>query len=832
MTASLFSTQGPERLIRLCERLGYVEELRSQPYTVLTRTGVVPVDVACFGVPEPKDTSTATILASQVTDELPEMLLRESARALAAPIAMLDDLGLVRLWRIAPRESEDELLEDDLSEDGLAEKSRLLDALAPESLVAHKRGLSGQLALFDRDVALLANARANAGQVLAGRIEQAMASLWPHVDQQPSGREAEQIARTVVQALALLVVRDKMTADRSFDTALAVLQERWSDSVVGLTRPTHRRQVQRAAAVIGDGVRFDGLDATILGDVYEGTFLHKQTRQRLGAYYTPPAVARRMLQAVPVEDFPPEERSALDLTCGSGTLLLATWNRFADAFVPSSNGDQVPELVPGRLTGYDHDRFAVELARLALIIHDAPRRPSCRVARRNALRPRRSGEAQHSLLVGNPPWGFSRENGVPVERATLFLDAMFDWCEDDGFIACLLPASWMTANVARESRARVRGEADLLELWRLPETTFESSGVASCVLLARKRASVTRHWLYRRVHRGEMEVFLTDVRRIPTTLVDDSTREAQSPLSPHADKVATSKRLIDVAQVRRGVPMPKGKAGGSATGNVRFLRGYGHLHAFDRVGDHQLLRAQYPDDFSKRGESPDFWLRPKILMATTSNVDGRNRVRAFLDEAMVVPRNSMTAVVPLENSAENRLALLAILNSSVVSAWLDASAMRWLGSALIENIPMPHDETWPALAIAASEVVENPNRQDRDLYAVDSQVRAAYGLPPEAALPDADGAEPNSYVSDEEAVLTVGTVLDVEGGKVLLHIAGVTEPYGAWVLPPRALPGWACRPGAAFQVLGAEHGIENAVFLPQTFAWLRNSDRPELEAAA
>lgn len=827
-------TDRPLRLIALCEALGYRDELRAERYAVLTPAGVREVDLACFGKPEPKDISTATIVGGDAGEFGAGDVIRESARALAAPVALLEAGKQVELWRIAPSPDHDHLIESDLSEERLAEKGRLLDALAPESLVAHKRGFGGQLTLFEQDVALLSRARASAQDAISVRVEAAMAALWPDKFALPSAEQAEEIARTVAQALAVLVARDKMTADRSFDTALAVLQERYADVVAGLTQKQRQQRVRWVAALIGEGVDFTSLDTTILGDVYEGTFLKDETRRHLGAYYTPPALARKMLESVPLEEIEPSLRTTLDLTCGSGTLLLAAWERLSGAAPPGTNSET------GHLTGFDQDAFAVELARLAMVIHDAPGSPTWTVSRRDALLPRPAKQPRRGIVVGNPPWGFKRPNGVPAERATQFLDAMIDWCSADGFIACLLPASWLSANVARESRRSLRNAADVIEVWRLPETTFELSGVATCAVFAQKRQPSRRRWLYRRVHRSVLDHFLADVRAAPGELVDETGVDDGAPFRSRAVEAHQSgrRRLADVSEVRRGVPTPKGRASGRETGNVVFLPGYRALRPFDRVRDELLVPARYPDDFSKRGEAPDFWIRPKVLMATTTNVDG-TRIRAFLDDIGVVPRNSMTAVVPKENTVERRLALLAILNSSVAAEWLEGASMRWIGSELLENIPVPEDDAWPHLAEKAAQILAaSEGARDEHLAQLETAVRAAYApSQPDMSvespsLPLADTLVTDDHPVEAEPILTIGTVLDARDGQLLLHVAGVTPPYGEWVSPPPGLPGWACRVGVGFQLLGMQGDLRGAVYFPQELAWTRHDARPAVEAPA
>lgn len=817
-------------LLAVCQAAGYDESLRTEQFPVLTPRGLFEVDVSCFGKTKPQDMSTVTILGSRDATDISASALRDAARSIAAPVALQERDDRVSVWSIALSENDDVRVTDDLRPDGIAAQARLLDALAPANLVARKEGRSNQLTLFDQDVSLLAHARRRAEDTLSKRVATAMTDLWPSASE-PGEQDAQSIARTVVQALAVLVSRDKLTQDRTFESALAVLQERYSSATVGLSEPANVRAVRQAVDTIGEGVRFDALDATILGDVYENTFLQDATRKRLGAFYTPPSVARQMLQAVPVEEIPPANRRALDLTCGSGTLLLASWDRFAE----TQPGTRSTSGGRGLLTGFDRDGFAIELAQLALIIHSSPDQLDWDISQRDALTARPDGvHRPHSVVVGNPPWAYSRQAGVPVERSTDFLDAMLRWCEPGGQLAFLMPASWLTSNVSRASRAALREATDIQEIWRLPETTFEAASVAPCAVFAQKKpARVGSHWLYRRVPRGRLDEFLEDSRFAPGTLVPDgeSTQPFMKLLSLEAQF-----RLKDVATLQRGVPMPANKATGRTddSGNVRLLPGYRDIGPYARVPENRLVSALYPDDFSKRGTDPSFWHQPKVVLATTTNVDGP-RARAFVDDHSVVLRNSMTGIVPRPNTDLNRLALMAILNSSVVASWLEGSSMRWIGNERLHEMPVPGPESWPLLADLASQLQREEPGSKRFVelqQEVDEQVSSALGLiadPPESRPSSRVPGVPASQA--DEPLLAIGAVEDVRDGQLLLHIAGITDDEGVWVDPPAGLPGWACRPGIGFRVVGAEGGLADAVYLPHRAAWRAGTSLSELERA-
>jgi hypothetical protein len=175
---------------------------------------------------------------------------------------------------------------------------------------------------------------------------------------------------------------------------------------------------------------------------------------------------------------------------------------------------------------------------------------------------------------------------------------------------------------------------------------------------------------------------------------------------------------------------------------------------------------------------------------------------------------------------------MGIMNSTFVAAWVGAAAMRWIPSEFLEQLPVPPVATWPLISEATRTVMRASGasrpRAEKELDAV---VLEAYGLtPPPLVDNDAKTDAGWQEALASEPVLTVGSVEQVRGHHVLLHVAGLTSPEGSWMPPPAAMPGWACRAGALFQVLGAETAddLSNAVYLPQEAAWLSGDVLAEL----
>src|SRR5690606_408896 len=98
----------------------------------------------------------------------------------------------------------------------------------------------------------------------------------------------------------------------------------------------------------------------LLGDAYEYLMRHFATEsgKSKGQFYTPAEVSRIMAKVVGVSPDTPQDVTAYDPTCGSGSLLL----KVAD------------EAGPGGLTlyGQEKDNATAALAKMNMILHDAP----------------------------------------------------------------------------------------------------------------------------------------------------------------------------------------------------------------------------------------------------------------------------------------------------------------------------------------------------------------------------------------------------------------------------------------------------------------------------
>src|SRR5581483_3969377 len=124
---------------------------------------------------------------------------------------------------------------------------------------------------------------------------------------------------------------------------------------------------------------------------------------------------------------------------------------------------------------YDQDAFATEVTKLSLLMTALPVGNSWQVEAADVLTQSFAADRRPSVIVSNPPWQYSRQNMREGERANHFLDWMLANLAPNGILACILPLSWLNSRTSRPMREKLLAQASLLEVWRLPESTFDQT---------------------------------------------------------------------------------------------------------------------------------------------------------------------------------------------------------------------------------------------------------------------------------------------------------------------------------------------------------------------
>ena len=211
----------------------------------------------------------------------------------------------------------------------------------------------------------------------------------------------------------------------------AAFNETELDWVLGLNAPELSRVVEWAM------YRFSRYDfTTVRGDILTGVydrFLSPSQRKAKGEFYTPPSIARWMLERL---DLRPED-SILDPSCGSGTFLIERYQQVVgeDADRGLATYDEARDAVI-RIAGNDLNPFSAILTQIQLLWHLVTFGPAVRAQglpllsvaeRANSLVPTllrdqsATGFADidrndYAAVVGNPPY-VRPERGLDLDPA-------------------------------------------------------------------------------------------------------------------------------------------------------------------------------------------------------------------------------------------------------------------------------------------------------------------------------------------------------------------------------------------------------------------------------
>lgn len=807
---------------QLLVRVGYAEDDLVSDYRVWSGGQQFRIaDLVAFAGRGPKDMSTAAVTVSASDGDVALTAAFDVAATLATPFVLSRSVAGLDLWLARPNgPTRWGTVED-------ADSSDLAQILRPSSALDIKVGLRQQ-GLFDIPVNLLAFARARGAERLSPIVVEALLEASDRLPssqaQDPlvrSRRDHQRAARLVVGALTTLVVRDRNSWRTTEPDALVRRVARgfgktfsWLDAASLSERNVLNSLVQQ----LGTGIDYRSLDASVLSHVYEDALVSEDERRKLGIHYTPPRLATRLLSELPVELVEPGERHVLDPACGSGSLLIAAHDRLRDLQPPDWTSAQRHSDLRVHVRGFDIDPFAVEIARLSLLLHAQPAGNGWNVDARNTLTTSFDGRSP-SLIVSNPPWKYVANEGR-FQAADDFVNWSVDHLAPGGLLGVLVPQSWLSTGHSRDVRDKLVANCDVFELWRLPEQTFATSSIGTAVLLARKRDGLGGRGrrVVRDVPASRLSAFLDGAPAPANFLIAESEHPN---LAANVPKPSTKKgvtRLAEVADIRSG-PQPKRDIRSRDKGDL-FLRHFGDVDSYGAVPTDGLWHVQFPDDF-QTGRGAAINDRRKVLVSA-ARARSPWQLKVAIDLNGVIVSNSTRGVAPKDGDDEDMLfALLMLLGSGFANTFVAArGGDRNVSAGAIADLPIPTDRrAIRRLAQVGRRVVAAPrNERARIVGDAEDIVWAAYGVLDSDrtvfvdrlrgfAAPEGRVRYPGEFGPPELGPDThrrVGTVLNVTDQSLVLWVNGITSSEGVHLPVPPRMPGWMVRPGATFDVWGVK----------------------------
>jgi hypothetical protein len=854
------------------EGCGYADREIAERFPIwLPGQDVVRADYVAFTHPDQRDMSTSAIVA-QVVDGQDDIRNRwlPAAAALAAPAILIALPDRIVAWTSGGEAvPPDEVMSVPVTAPA-AIVSRL-KMLTPDA-VARAKGQGIHRALFPLDIELLNASRQRARSYLTEQVESALVQLGSIDDP----RADELVPKLVIGALATLMIRDK-TDYKNIDSVMYsvgslidIAQQRFPGYFDWLSTLTEGQFDVFSSLVdsFRSDINFAGLEPAMVSDVYEQALFTKLQRREQGTYYTPPQLAEQIFSVIPIEGVEPERRLILDPACGSGTLLLAGAKRLTQVQQEPVESSRWHRYLTSHLRGYDKDVFATEITKLCLLMAALPTGNHWNIETLDTLDIRLPVNERPSIIVSNPPWKFERDPAGSIERANMFLAWMLDNLADGGFLASIVPLSWLNRNNSRASRRSLLLDATLIEVWRLPSSVFHNTRptTAPAVVIARKskaghaRGRVT---LVKTVRDTSLPTFLSKGIADEAYLVepgDSGERLTFGPLNRAMSALTDFIVIGEIAEIHNGRPQRPRRMRRSPEEATHYeLGSLRALRAFAPIDPDHLTPVRYPDDYDSANPS-DERVRAHKVVVTAKNFTTTNpwRINVGYDQFGASLREMFHMIIPdqrwppwSELSENERFsALMAVLGSGLISSLIDENEpTRNISTRRIAEIPFPADTaSIRELASTGARVTEAMATEDPKLMTaavkmLEATVNRVYRLPEDARtvigrrLAGAQGFDGTiRYPASEDSAVefstdrllgdvpSFGQVLGAGEDGLLLWISGVTAIEGTRVPALPQIPGWLCDGGSDFRVEGDLKNLREAQFGFHRYEYLTEDD--------
>lgn len=657
--------------------------------------------------PHTMRTACISVLDTAAETTIPELI--PSLTFLSAPVALVATPTAVGLWSIRRDSPSTAIQQAPRSSWQNAFRGRL-SALAPDALFEAKQGLT-QLDLVDSGLLEWAEEVTSHTLItlLHDLLTEALLRLSESKRRDPSAQQT--LVRLVFQLFACRVLEDHgvIAPGLSVEAALQAAHSHFSENI---DPEIVRSPVLNVAlpSFILDRLRtrfaFASLTTEMLGHAYENALITPEFRKKQGVYYTPSSVTRYILSRLPIESIPPDDRFLLDPSCGSGSFLLAGFERLASLLPESSTPKHRHDYLRKRLLGLDTDPFAREVASLSLLLTDLHNRNGWQIREADAtsLSTQVVGRPP-TIITTNPPFKELKAGGVRRELAAEIFVRLIDLLAVGGLLGIVLPQSILESRSGRQARARVLDECDLLEVATLPGGLFHSNA-DTAVMLLRKRLSGSRGVSALTTIR---ELRSQDLGRFEQLGMFTHTYSAESetwrqhperrftisPLASLWARLETSNEpLRKVAEVRTGLQIKSTDAD-----SVSKARRAGYVRFVDRL---TILR---PYLLLTEAGRPPLWLRygphlhrprdrrifetSKVLVNSNRNPGSPWRLVAAPAPGELFFSLNFHAIIPFRDGIPLEQ-IAAVLNSPVANAWLDArSRGRWIATDTLEALPFP-----------------------------------------------------------------------------------------------------------------------------------------------
>jgi hypothetical protein len=641
--------------------------------------------------------------------ELPKIL--EQARFLTAPIAIVKTPANVQLFGVQKSISPSPLETGTTDNFDVRFKSRIAD-LSPVALQQIKLSNRNH-ELFDVGLWPWAEKITSARlvELLEAVVLEGLNDLPERYRDSEAAKQA--VIKLIFHLFACRVLQDKQLIGLTDDPedALKTAHETFSDNIdprVARSQYISRAMLKNIAEKLRTRFAFSSLSSEMLGTAYEKSLVTPKLRRERGIYYTPPSITNYVLSQLPIESIPEDDRILCDPCCGSGSFLLAGFERLA-ALLPSElSPAKRHQYLRARLLGFDIDDFAREIATLSLVLADVYNKNGWKIDTADATALGVSHTRKRpSIIVTNPPFRHIKKHGRRHEMAADILVNLIELMADNGLMGVVLPQSILDSGAGEAARSAMLNKCDILEIDLLSSGLFFSAAEVAIVLLRKRRRGESRMsgiTTIREVRPTGISEFKTN-RIFTRTYSADPRRWVVSSgqkfiVSPLSELWGRLK--ISCQPLRKGVKLMAGlQLELSDTNSVHRNKMANDNQYIDRL---DVLRpyAMLPDDGSgekykwitygthlRRAAEQTVFQSEKVLFNSNRNPGSVWRIVAAVAPRDLYFSDNFHAAIPIDSEMSLE-EIAAVLNSPVANAWFDAHCRkRKIVLQTLGDLPIP-----------------------------------------------------------------------------------------------------------------------------------------------
>lgn len=453
---------------------------------------------------------------------------------------------------------------------------------------------------------------------------------------------------------------------------------------------------------------FRNLSVEALAYVYENTLVSAETRKEYGTHATPPQIAEYIVQSLPFEELPHDERHVFELFCGHAPFLTAALGRLRSLpSIKNLNMAKRHEYFVQMLSGMELDSFACEVARNRLILADYPNPNGWRIANDNVFTSPALDKylAQAQVILCNPPYeDFTPEDrrSSSIRSANKAVETLHQVLQKPPkMLGFVLPRVFSDGQSYREARKQIASLYNNITVVELPDNTFNYSDAETILLVAHAQRTNHPRWYSISVEKKDYQRFIytgeaTSCIEVPTIFVQDEFGVSlrYSRLQRIWDELASLQRLGERVDIHRGIeyniPFKQNEA--EIISNEpypRFVKGL--VRVTDDFEPYVTNLFNYLDTDPKKMRGNAYklpWEKPKVIVNAARLSRGPWTIAAIIDGQGLVCYQNFDGIWPTENVPLEVIA--ALLNGTIANAFLSThNAKRHNRIETIYQIPVP-----------------------------------------------------------------------------------------------------------------------------------------------